>query len=214
MQQRKEAPDGLDYFPTPPWATRALCEHLNQWGDISGDTVWEPACGEGHMARALGEYFAQVVASDIHDYGFGTVHDFLSAGTLLDAPAPVNKPDWIITNPPFNKAAEFALRAAGLAREGFALLVRTAFLEGVTRHAELFSQHPPAWVLPFCERVPMVKGRVDPDAASATSYCWMIWRQHRSVSFNAAPALGWIPPCRKRLERPEDYRLVPAGEVA
>ena len=26
MQQRKEPHDSLDDFPTPPWATRALCE--------------------------------------------------------------------------------------------------------------------------------------------------------------------------------------------
>lgn len=30
MQQRlrDDVPDPLDYFPTPPWATRALCEWL------------------------------------------------------------------------------------------------------------------------------------------------------------------------------------------
>lgn len=28
MQRRVEAPDSLDFFPTPPWATRALCEHV------------------------------------------------------------------------------------------------------------------------------------------------------------------------------------------
>jgi hypothetical protein len=28
MQRRHEAHDSLDDFPTPPWATRALCERL------------------------------------------------------------------------------------------------------------------------------------------------------------------------------------------
>ena len=28
MNQRREARDSLDDFPTPPWATRALCEHV------------------------------------------------------------------------------------------------------------------------------------------------------------------------------------------
>ena len=27
MQQRSEPQDSLDDFPTPPWATRALCEY-------------------------------------------------------------------------------------------------------------------------------------------------------------------------------------------
>ena len=28
MSQRHEDQDSLDYFPTPPWATRALFEHI------------------------------------------------------------------------------------------------------------------------------------------------------------------------------------------
>jgi hypothetical protein len=36
---------------------------------LPASLVWEPACAEGHMARALGEYFAEVEASDVHDYG-------------------------------------------------------------------------------------------------------------------------------------------------
>jgi hypothetical protein len=28
MAQRREPPDALDYFPTPPWATRALFRHV------------------------------------------------------------------------------------------------------------------------------------------------------------------------------------------
>lgn len=226
MAQRHEAPDSLDYFPTPPWATRALVEHLNTWGDVSRDSVWEPACGEGHMARPLAESFAQVVASDIHDYGHGAVYDFLGAGSLLEEAPPISDPDWIITNPPFNRAAEFALRAAEVAREGFALLVRTSFLEGGTRYEELFSQHPPEWILQFSERVIMTKGRLlDPGKlywdeqaqrskrpSSATSYCWIVWVQPTDSGVRMRPwhpshfpAFCWIPPCRRRLERPGDY---------
>lgn len=211
MAQRREAPDSLDYFPTPPWATRALCEHLAEWGDPSKESVWEPACGEGHMARPLAEYFRTVVASDIHGYGFGTVHDFLSAGTLLEGSPPIEAPDWVITNPPFNKAQEFALRAAEIAREGFALLVRTAFLEGGGRLRELFEPMPPEWILQFSERVAMVKGRVDKDAQSATAYCWVIWTQPALIVERGRlaphfPAFRWIAPCRKRLERAEDWQ--------
>jgi site-specific DNA-cytosine methylase len=38
MQQRHEPHNSLDDFPTPPWATRALCERL---GDLSGLTARE-----------------------------------------------------------------------------------------------------------------------------------------------------------------------------
>ncbi|WP_026986529.1 class I SAM-dependent methyltransferase [Fodinicurvata fenggangensis] len=213
MQNRSDAPEGLDYFPTPPWGTRALCEHLATYGAIERDTVWEPACGEGYMARPLAEYFRQVTSSDIHDYGHGAVYDFLADGTLLDQDPPIDfrhhkhQPDWIITNPPFNKAEDFALRGLEVAREGVALLVRTAFLEGGGRYKRLFEPRPPEWILQFCERVPMLKGRLDRQASSATSYCWIVWVQpvYRSRHGFQGPAFDWIPPCRKRLEKLADY---------
>lgn len=233
MAQRHEPHDSLDFFPTPPWATRALCEHglfrigAPSWNPgfretvcyrpglsegcvaphghwvppqfpVAGLSVWEPACGTGDMARPLGEYFGTVHASDVHDYGGNEVRDFLFPG---DDPAI----DWIITNPPFRLAAEFAHRALGVARDGVALLVRSAFLEGVERYETLFRDRPPSVVLQYAERVPMVKGRLDPAASSATSYCWIVWRQHMPASH--LPVIGWIPPCRRKLERPGDYDL-------
>ena len=207
MSRRIEPPDSLDYFPTPPWATRALCEHLNIWGDVSGETCEEPACGDGHMVRPLREFFRTVFASDVYDYGGEQqrVSDFLlhwdRAPHLEKTP-----PDWIITNPPFRLAEQFALRALEYAHVGVALLVRTAFLESTGRWQRLFNPRPPEWILQFTERVPMVKGRCDPEASSATAYCWIIWLQPATPKRNHFPAFVWISPCRKRLERPEDYR--------
>jgi hypothetical protein len=65
----------------------------------------------------------------------------------------------------------------------------------------LFSKSPPTEILQFVERLPMVKGRVDEDAASATAYCWLVWRKgvYQTTQFH------WLAPCRKRLERPGDY---------
>ena len=56
MAQRTEAKDSKDDFPTPPWATRALLEHvLPRFGDLRGLTCLEPACGAGHMDKVLRE---------------------------------------------------------------------------------------------------------------------------------------------------------------
>jgi hypothetical protein len=76
MAARKERADSLDFFPTPPYATRALIEHVLpvlgvQQSDLSRMIAWEPAFGEGHMAEPLAEYFGQVIATDIFDYGYG-----------------------------------------------------------------------------------------------------------------------------------------------
>lgn len=200
-QQRKEPPDSLDYFPTPPWATRALCEWLREAGYlIPAMRCWEPACGEGHMARPLGEYFRRVFATDVHDYGGAQerVVDFLFG----DARSPAIKAmalDWINTNPPFRLAEQFIATARGYAG-GVAVLVRSAFLEGVARHESLFRNTPPTHVLQFVERVPMLKGRLSADASTATSYCWLVW-----IEDDHGTRFHWLAPCRKRLEREGDY---------
>ncbi|CAO3447894.1 hypothetical protein [Azospirillum argentinense] len=194
MAQRHEPHDSLDFFPTPPWATRALCVHVLPplVDQLQSLTVWEPACGTGAMALPLEEHFGCVLASDVHPYGFGEVLDFLM-------PFPVERPHWIVTNPPFRLGIEFARRALDVATDGVALLVRTAFLEGVER-SRFFAEFPPAVVAQFAERVPMVKGRLDRTASTATSYTWIIWAKGHTDT-----RLRWIPPCRKALDRDSDW---------
>jgi hypothetical protein len=197
--QRAEPHDSLDFFPTPPWATRAVVEIVRAMsGPLDERTCWEPACGQGHMARPLAETFGDVFASDVHPYGYGAIVDFL-------LPFYGRRFDWIITNPPFRLGEEFILTGLDRAHDGVAVLVRTAFLESVGRYERLFKVRPPTAVAQFVERVPMVKGRVDEEASTATSYAWLIWSKGP-----AAPGTKflWIPPCRSRLERPGDYAAV------
>jgi hypothetical protein len=58
MARRVEPPDSLDYFPTPPWATRALFRHVLPALGVAAPLgcTWEPACGAGHMASVIGEF--------------------------------------------------------------------------------------------------------------------------------------------------------------
>lgn len=199
MAQRSEAKDSLDDFPTPPWGTRALLEHvLGSPQELKALSCLEPACGVGHMAKVLREYFGTVDASDIHDYGYGRVRDFTVGPIAADSY------DWVITNPPFRLAEEFVLRALSIASVGVAILVRTVFIESVGRYERLFVPRPPSEFAQFTERVAMVKGRLDPKASTATGYCWLVWRKK---SETVEPKLVWIPPCRKSLERPKDYEL-------
>jgi len=196
MAQRVEAKDSLDDFPTPPWATRGLLEYIIEiGGDLSQLTALEPACGRGHMSQVLREYFSEVQASDVHDYGYGQQADFLSG--LF----PAEGYDWVITNPPFRFAEDFIHRAMPIARRGVAVLVRTVFIESVGRYDRLFKQMPPTVVAQFAERVPMVKGRVDKKASTATGYAWIVWEKGNTQG----PRLAWVPPCRKLLERDNDY---------
>lgn len=198
VARRSEPADSLDYFPTPPWATRAFVEALLPELHDPRPERWrvrEPACGEGHMAAALAETFAAVEASDVYPYGFGRVEDYVAPGVTR---APL---EWVITNPPFNKAEAFLAQGLAEATIGVALLTRTTWLHGVRRHA-LFQDRPPALVFLYAERVPMVKGAWDPAISTATDYAWTVWLQRPSVTTQ----LVWIPPGRKEaLTRRDDY---------
>jgi hypothetical protein len=200
MAQRAEFKNSLDDFPTPPWATRALLEHVVKSKEaLSSMTCLEPACGRGHMALALAEYFGEVISSDVFNYGFGNVEDFLKSNHKEESF------DWVITNPPFKLAEEFAKRSMKIARNGVAMLTRTVFIESVGRYNRLFEPTPPALFAQFTERVPMVKGRVDKKASTATGYGWLVWNK----ASTGATQLVWIPPCRKVLERDGDYQQSP-----
>lgn len=212
MAGRIEPTDSLDYFPTPPWATRALCEHVlfedehyarhlfadHQSLPIARSlTCWEPACGEGHMVHPLSEYFRDVIGTDVHDYGKGFgVGSFIGIGpdrTIVRFAG--KKPDWIITNPPFKLAAEFIERALQEAEIGVAMFCRSVFIESEQRY-KLFQKHPLTIFSPFTERVCLTKGRWEPKGSTATSYAWFVWLRRSELIY---PRVVLIPPGRKRI---------------
>jgi hypothetical protein len=201
MVRRTEPPDSLDRFPTPAWATRSLLEcvlfkrlkggdwptvarrpELSRWSDADGWagfpvklSVVEPAAGDGRMRRCSGSISTGSMrpTSLTMVRGKTSLRSSVMGVDVFEAPA--DGIDWVITNPPFNLALDFALRGLELAREGVALLVRSVWLEGAERYRSLFAKHPPAIVAQFVERVPMTKGRWDPDASTATAYSWFVW---------------------------------------
>lgn len=216
MAQTPNRDDKLQHFPTPPWATRALCEWLVASGyQLSVNDCLEPAAGRGHMARPLGEYFATVEASDISDMGMGYAQsDFLMSGDD-------SQRDWTITNPPFALADQFIFEGLRRSRVGVAMFVRTSFLEGTGRYRDLFSVHKPKAVLQFTERVILSKGicrdpalfYIDENGdkrkpSTATAYCWVVFARGRA---GWPTEFHWIEPCRKRLERVGDYDQEPAN---
>lgn len=83
-----------DFYPTPYEVTRALLayegERLRQLG-----SVWEPACGDGAMAREIEAYGLPVISSDLIDRGCPSaeIRSFYDFGITM-APA-------IVTNPPY-----------------------------------------------------------------------------------------------------------------
>lgn len=222
MQRRVEAADSLEDYPSPPWATRALCEKLIDHGEaLHLQHVWEPACKRGFMARPLGEYFDHVHATDVTDYGYPDQDG--TADFLIDWGQDAPDVDWVITNPPFRLAADFVRQGLKVARRGVAVFVRTAFVEGQGRYHSLFRPTPEWLFLPFVERVPLWRGvLLDPDVpintwsdrtqtvevrkpSTATAYAWLVW----TVDPPAVTVMERIGPCRARLTRPGDYPPLP-----
>ena len=89
-----------DYYATEPKAIDVL---LTQGHGIFCPNIWEPACGEGHLSKALIKHGYSVKSTDLINRGYGEQFDFLS----------IENQKWdgdIITNPPYNKAQEFIER--------------------------------------------------------------------------------------------------------
>ncbi len=143
-------------------------------------TVGEPACGRGAISTVLIEKGHSVFSTDVVDYGDACqngIFDFLG-----DAPYPA-KPEAIITNPPFSKAAEFVARAIEEAPL-VCMLLPLSFLEGGIRKGgngparrKVLDEHPPARIHVFRNRLPMMhrdgwKGR---KSTSQRAFAWFVW---------------------------------------
>lgn len=62
----KEARPASDFYPTPPHATKALLGV-----ELFNGSIWEPACGKGHISEVLKEHGYEVTSTDLFDHGYG-----------------------------------------------------------------------------------------------------------------------------------------------
>lgn len=189
----------LDWFASPPWATRAGIEVARQVDACFGaGMIWEPACGDGIMAKVLADEVGpeRVIATDIEPQGYGQRQDFLGEA---DHRYGVR---WIFTNPPFANAAEFVERGLGIAKVGVAILCRVAFLESASRH-ELNLRHLTDFAI-FTERVPMQLGPWNPRCSTATAYAWLIYQKAGRGEYIRGHLIE--PGTRARLTMSDDIR--------
>ena len=169
--------DPTDFYPTPRVATLGLLAMEKFTG-----LVWEPAAGDGAIAKVLIERKHSVIASDLYDHGYTNEPvDFIAQTKLVSN---------IITNPPFKLAEEFAVHALKLARRKVAMLFRTAWLEGQGRYARLYSVTPPSRVLVFSRRLAFVRGGVGEPGGGMQAFMWLVW----DADHSGETILRWIPP--------------------
>lgn len=150
-----------DFYPTEPAATIAFVakerQHLERH-----QTVWEPACGDGAIAKLLP---GTVIATDLIDRGYGEPgRDFLKEPRRAWA---------IVTNPPFKLATEFIEHAFMLDVDYLALLLKSQFWHAA-RRVKLWRGWAPTieykltWRLDFTGQ------------GSPTMDCsWVVWDRQR-----------------------------------
>lgn len=161
-----------EFYPTPPEATLALLSAESFPG-----SVWEPACGQGHISDVLISTGHSVLSTDLAScWGYGeTGVDFLSERR----PRAIH----IITNPPYGRClgdafARHAIRLTAQTGGKVAMLLPVISLCHPIRHP-FFTAHPPSvfYALDECHCWPYG----DPSKATASlkkqRYCWMV-RDH------------------------------------
>ena len=164
-----------DFYPTPPEATYSLLDREKFIGNI-----WECACGDGAISKILQEKKYNVYSSDLIDRGYGDIGiDFLQSNRKVDN---------IVTNPPFNLATEFTLKAFELAKHKVVMLSKISYLEGVKRRELIFNKNKLEKVLIFTRRVPFKKESTQKLAGGLMAFGWFIY----DVNYNGKPTIDWI----------------------
>jgi hypothetical protein len=170
-----------DFYATPPEAVHSLLAIEGKW--LPGGTIWEPACGDGAIARVLSAAGRNVISTDIVDRGYPGA----SVMSIFDADERYRFPA-IITNPPFKLAREFV--DVALERAPYvAMLLRLAFLEGGARKP-WFARVPLARVHVASRRLPMMHrhGWAGKKADSAVCYAWFVWDKRHE----GRPVVQWF----------------------
>lgn len=158
-----------DYYATEPKAA-----HLLMQVERFSPTIWECACGEGHLAKVFEQYGHTVYASDLVDRGYGEQLDFLEVSS-----PPVSGAD-IITNPPYILATDFVRHALEISedRRKIAMFLKIQFLEGKERR-KLFEEHPPKTIYVSSSRLHCARNGDFAKAKEANAICfaWYVWEK-------------------------------------
>ena len=170
-----------DYYATEPKALELLLEQ-----EQFSPTVWECACGEGHLSEVLKKHGYTVISTDLIDRGYGTGGvDFLNCTEQFDGD--------IITNPPYKYAKEFVEHALSLVTDGHKVIMflKLQFLEGKARR-KMFEKTPPKTMYVSSSRLQCAKNgdfeTYKQGVGTAVAYAWFVWEK----GFNGSPTIKWF----------------------
>ena len=179
---RERAPH--DFYATDPIAGKLLEAIVPLH-----HSIWEPACGAGHLSKVFEDNGHDVKSTDLFDHGYGESGvDFLSPtldpwlGGACD----------IITNPPYRYALEFCEKAYDLVNDGYfvCMFLRLQFLEGISRRR--FFERSPLWKLFVSTRRILCPENGDFErfrkSGGVNAYAWFVWKK----GYQGEPTLHWF----------------------
>ena len=150
-------------------------------------SIADPCVGTGAILDVLKEAGHIVHGADVMDYGWPwtVIRDYLAEPVLMNGVA-------IVTNPPFRLAEKFIRKAITDKCHFHAWLLRTNFLESVSRLA-LWREHPPSRIWISSRRLPMMHRHQwnGPEASSNISYMWLVFDAREPAS-NDNCKVGWF----------------------
>ena len=157
-----------DFYPTASWLTEVL---LELYPSIGG-TIFECCSGDLDMARVLGTISSvTVVTNDIDETKPAMFHVDATKSAYYKWDF-----DWIVTNPPFNRAMEILQVSYDHAKVGVAMLLRLSFLEPTKNRSDWLSTHPPTYMIVLPRHSFTGDGNTDSVTAA-----WMIWDKRLST---------------------------------
>jgi hypothetical protein len=172
-----------EHYVEPAWCSARLFEE-----EDFGVYIHDPACGFGTIVCEAVKAGMTATGSDIVDRGFDGAEkqqDFLTADIRRTN---------IVTNPPFNLAPQFALRALGYTQCKVAIIFPTACLNAANgvKGKYWIAGTPLRRVWLMTPRPSMPPGEYiaagQKPGGGRVDFCWLVWEH----GYRGAPELRWL----------------------
>ena len=189
--EEKDNKNKDDYFPTYHGLTRIL---LDEYKFSKGDCFLEPCAGAGDITKIIKEYYPDdtVLEIDINPRREGIINaDFLDEKDDRYCYYTLHN---IITNPPFNLADKFFIRATEIATKNIFFILPLDYLHGIGRFKMVYESGCNGFKLKTCYpfvRRPFFNAKWRPDGpipTGAQSFAWF----HFAKRVQGHPTIQWM----------------------